>query len=122
MDVTINCIGRTLDEESCNTHPCPSKHKYSCTSKYGKLARLNFWLPGSYLLNDVFYSGFLFKFSVNGNWSEWSPFGTCSQSCGGGTQFRFRTCDNPPPQHGGRDCEGEVADSRLCNTHHCPSK
>ena len=101
MDVTINCVGRTLDEESCNTHPCPSKHCYftrSCGYSYA-----------CYVL-------------VNGNWSEWSPFGTCSDSCGGGIQFRFRTCDNPPPQYGGSECDGEVGDSRPCNTHHCPSK
>lgn len=57
---------------------------------------------------------------VNGNWSSWSTFSECSKSCGGGFQTRTRYCDNPFPQYGGSDCEGESADIRNCNEHDCP--
>ena len=60
--------------------------------------------------------------SVHGNWSDWTPFGTCSKTCGGGTKNRFRTCTNPAPKHSGRDCEGSIMDSTECNTHPCPSE
>ena len=59
---------------------------------------------------------------VHGNWSDWTPFGTCSRTCGGGTKNRFRTCSNPTPQHGGRNCEGSQIESMECNTLPCPSK
>jgi len=49
---------------------------------------------------------------INGGWSEW---GTCSATCGGGTQTR--TCTNPTPANGGADCEGVL--SQSCNTQSC---
>lgn len=46
-------------------------------------------------------------------WGEWSPWGPCSASCGGGEQLRHRDC--PPP--GG--CPGLALQSKTCNTHVC---
>ena len=45
----------------------------------------------------------------------WSSFGTCSATCGGGTQTR--TCTNPAPAYGGADCVGSA--SQSCNTQAC---
>ena len=63
-----------------------------------------------------------FFFLVDGAWSEWSEFGDCSASCGGGAQSRTRTCTNPAPQHGGKDCDGLAEESQECNSQQCPSK
>lgn len=51
---------------------------------------------------------------VNGNWTA---FGSCSVSCGGGTQSR--TCTNPAPSGSpaGRACVGSA--SQACNTQAC---
>lgn len=57
---------------------------------------------------------------VNGNWTQWEDWRQCSVSCGGGTQSRGRTCTNPPPQFGGRDCTGESQNTRSCNDQPCP--
>lgn len=54
---------------------------------------------------------------VFGNWSRWYE---CSVSCGGGIQWRNRSCIGP--FYGGDDCSGSYKDSSTCNTHPCPSK
>ena len=50
---------------------------------------------------------------MNGGYSEWrlgrwSSWGICNKNCGSGTQTRSRrrTCTNPRPQNGGRNCYG----------------
>ena len=59
---------------------------------------------------------------VDGGFTSWSAWGTCSQSCGKGKQESKRSCTNPTPQHGGKKCNGDTKKSQDCNTHHCPSK
>ncbi|NXO04794.1 ATS8 metalloproteinase, partial [Rhinopomastus cyanomelas] len=57
---------------------------------------------------------------VDGDWGPWSPWGSCSRTCGGGVQFSYRHCDSPKPQHGGRYCEGQRARYQSCHTDECP--
>lgn len=56
---------------------------------------------------------------INGGWSAWSAYGSCSVSCGGGTKTRTRTCTNPAPAYGGNACSGSSSESTSCNTHSC---
>eukprot|EP00121_Abeoforma_whisleri_P015434 Awhi_evm1s14222 len=56
----------------------------------------------------------------NDQWSQWSPFGSCSASCGGGKQTRDRTCTNPSPANGGKSCVGDSSEEKTCNTDPCP--
>ena len=58
--------------------------------------------------------------AVNGVYSEWSSWGTCSVECGGGTQTQTRACDNPEPAYGGTPCVPEDPKSQECNTATCP--
>ncbi|CAH3174635.1 unnamed protein product, partial [Porites evermanni] len=54
---------------------------------------------------------------INGGWSEWSDYSPCSRTCGGGVQYRERTCTNPPPTNGGKECSGESkAKWKICNS------
>ncbi|XP_071373120.1 hemicentin-1, partial [Centroberyx affinis] len=57
---------------------------------------------------------------VDGKWSSWVSWGTCSVSCGGGTRQRTRLCASPAPQHGGRQCEGNDVHIDFCNSDPCP--
>lgn len=57
---------------------------------------------------------------VDGGWSAWSGVSRCTRACGGGRQFQSRTCSNPFPGHGGRDCVGVRSLSFTCNTQCCP--
>ncbi|XP_051876445.1 complement component C7-like, partial [Pristis pectinata] len=47
---------------------------------------------------------------VAGGWSCWSVWSACR----GGQRQRSRSCDNPVPSPGGRDCVGERGQSEVC--------
>ncbi|AWP14148.1 putative thrombospondin-2 [Scophthalmus maximus] len=57
---------------------------------------------------------------LDGGWGPWSPWATCSATCGGGVRSRTRECNSPQPQHGGKNCYGEADDSDSCNKKDCP--
>ncbi|XP_067585037.1 hemicentin-1 isoform X1 [Pseudorca crassidens] len=57
---------------------------------------------------------------VHGAWSTWQPWGTCSISCGKGTQTRTRLCNNPPPSFDGSYCNGAETQMQVCHERHCP--
>uniref|UniRef100_A0A3P9M5Z2 Hemicentin 1 n=1 Tax=Oryzias latipes TaxID=8090 RepID=A0A3P9M5Z2_ORYLA len=57
----------------------------------------------------------------DGNWSEWSVWEECSQTCGQGNRTRFRTCSNPLPQYGGKPCEGKAVEVIMCSVRPCPA-
>uniref|UniRef100_A0A3Q3MS53 ADAM metallopeptidase with thrombospondin type 1 motif, 2a n=1 Tax=Labrus bergylta TaxID=56723 RepID=A0A3Q3MS53_9LABR len=56
----------------------------------------------------------------DGGWGTWSPYGSCSRTCGGGVRFRTRRCDNPAPANGGRTCFGNSYEFQLCSQEECP--
>ncbi|KAL3861720.1 hypothetical protein ACJMK2_007744 [Sinanodonta woodiana] len=57
---------------------------------------------------------------VDGAWSEFSSWSTCSATCGGGIQKRYRYCNNPIP-HGGNYCEGSDVQQEICKEFPCPT-
>lgn len=60
--------------------------------------------------------------TAHGQWTDWTSWSTCSQSCGStATQHRHRYCSNPPPKFGGRDCIGPSREEQYCQGHPpCP--
>lgn len=40
---------------------------------------------------------------MDGHWSNWTV-GECLPKCGKGLQLKTRKCDNPSPQHNGKEC------------------
>ncbi|KAM9813380.1 A disintegrin and metalloproteinase with thrombospondin motifs 9 [Neosynchiropus ocellatus] len=56
---------------------------------------------------------------VEGAWGVWSPFGTCSRSCGGGIKIAARECNRPVPRNGGLYCVGRRMKFRSCNSEPC---
>ena len=58
----------------------------------------------------------------DGGYSTWVAWSQCSKSCGNGRHSRSRTCTNPPPSPGGKDCSGLGPDEQEgdCNNGGCP--
>ena len=57
---------------------------------------------------------------LDGQWSQWSEWSACAKSCGGSKVTRTRSCNDPPPQRGGKECPGEATESSFdCETP-CP--
>ena len=61
-----------------------------------------------------------FTCQIDGGWSDYGDWSACSAECGGGEQTRERQCNNPTPQKGGAECEGESSETRSCNEQACP--
>ncbi|KAL0978547.1 hypothetical protein UPYG_G00171970 [Umbra pygmaea] len=57
--------------------------------------------------------------TVEGAWGGWSPFGSCSRTCGGGIKIALRECNQPVPKNGGRYCVGRRMKFRSCNSEPC---
>lgn len=58
---------------------------------------------------------FCYHSLANGNFSTWSNWSTCTDSRGNATKYRSRTCTNPAPLNGGRDCIGTFNETISCN-------
>ena len=138
-----NCSGLGPYQEvaDCNTHPCPINGGYSewsefsacsvtCNSGMKARTRLCNNPKPQHGGKDCTIFGppqetlscFIKVCPIDGNYSNWSPFGICSKTCGGGEKIRTRKCDNPAPVGEGRNCSrlGSPNDIQPCNMHPCP--
>ena len=52
--------------------------------------------------------------TIDGGWSQWTPWTPCPAVCGIGSINRKRYCNNPSPMNGGYDCEGSHMEFKPC--------
>lgn len=57
------------------------------------------------------YMGYI---TVDGKWGQWGEWSSCSHSCGEGSKWRTRQCDNPAPDGTGVDCVGVNNKTAAC--------
>ena len=137
----INCshLGPALEALQCNTQKCPIDGNYSvwsgwsacsftcgvgkkqrertCTNPSPKFGGKNCSSLGE-TLQEINCN--ISPCPINGGYSNWSNFTICTKSCNNGTRFRTRVCNDPVPQHGGRNCSGVDKETELCSQHPCP--
>lgn len=73
-------------------------------------------------LQGLLVTSICFHFSVDGSFSDWSSWSQCSVTCHNGTQQRNRSCSNPPPANGGKQCEGSTQETQICSYEMCPKQ
>ena len=84
------------------------------------VAKMQGWCPaGTSSLSNLkkhFFNGL----AIDGKYTEWKE-SECSATCGGGVITKTRTCTNPAPQHGGKDCSelGPAEMTLSCNEQEC---
>ena len=131
-------IGSPEEIRICNKLVCP---EYSQWSKFGKcskscadgrMIRIRYCKTASARFGFVSCSPLgppveqrrcnNFPCPIDGGYTSWSDFTGCSESCGNGTQTRFRNCTQPIPKYGGENCSsiGPHIETLLCNSRHCP--
>lgn len=126
-----NCEGQSKEYRQCNRNPCPVNGRWttwrswgSCSKTCGRglQSRTRSCFPpplhgGKDCIgwNREVRTCNLRPCPVHGNWSAWRPWSPCSQSCSGGTQTRYRSCNNPRPSYGGDPCPGARIETRMCN-------
>ncbi|XP_065827265.1 cartilage oligomeric matrix protein-like [Oscarella lobularis] len=105
-DPCVNCICRN-NIVSCELTSCPPLDCKLPSIKSGECC------PTCYVGGS--------RADVAVTWAPWTPvWGTCSKTCGGGTQTRMRSCDRLTGNPGGHNCTGPSVQSQSCNTNHCP--
>lgn len=97
----------SLPTEPCSTHPMFKCSPWDLASFCCRLC-LGF--------DRLFLSSFLSL--VDGKWQAWGVWGSCTTTCGGGTQRRDRVCYGP--FFGGETCQGPKEEYKQCNDRKCP--
>ena len=57
--------------------------------------------------------------AVDGFWSRWGSWSSCSTTCDPGIRMRIRGCGSPPPSHGGAYCDGQSTLAEVCMEEEC---
>ncbi|KAJ8314516.1 hypothetical protein KUTeg_006666 [Tegillarca granosa] len=132
-----DCVGSTVSSQSCNTHHCPIDGGYTDWSAWGactvtcgggsQVKTRTCTNPAPQYGGQTCSAAASATQScnthhcpINGGYTDWSAWGACTVTCGGGSQVKTRTCTNPAPQYGGQTCSAAASATQSCNTHHCP--
>lgn len=138
-----NCttLGPSIDIRMCNQTPCIVNGGYSQWSEFNQCDKScgggvmfrnrscnnptpNYGGRGCASFGSSIESGSCNTkpCPIHGGYSKWSAWTPCTKSCGGGGKLRTRTCNDPHPRYGGRNCShlGRKFEFAECNVGYCP--
>ncbi|XP_056001739.1 coadhesin-like [Ostrea edulis] len=110
----VTCGGGTTTRKQVRTctNPAPAHGGTHCSGSSVKIEKRDC------NLNPCPVNG---KWILFGSFTKWTP---CNITCGGGitTRQQDRSCTNPSPAHGGKQCSGSEInmERRACNSKPCP--
>ncbi|XP_072016614.1 uncharacterized protein [Amphiura filiformis] len=99
-DCTVTCGGGTQTRTRSCSNPTPANGGTMCTGE--DTETLN--------CGDVVCP-------TDGKWTSWGSWTNCNNEC---DSFRYRTCTNPAPANGGRQCGGRSREVYECSIEDCP--
>lgn len=136
----LECIGCAIEYENCNVNPCPEMQRLgpwtpwlqqinsNATSgehvekRFRYMCKLNGTDANSIKVFKAkeearlcVSDGSCHRISDENNdlgFGDWSTWSICSSLCGGGQQYRIRSCER-------NICEGPTKMTRICNTQPC---
>ncbi|XP_062511536.1 neurotrypsin-like isoform X2 [Corticium candelabrum] len=92
---------------------CSYSYDNNCNHKEDVGIRCSGCKPGTPINTSVLME------VINGGWSQWSRWSTCTETCGGGFKSRTRLCNSPIPQNGGARCVGKSEKKKKCGRRPC---
>ncbi|GFR16680.1 hemicentin-1 [Trichonephila clavata] len=130
------CIGQHVQIDYCNNAECPVNGEWgpwspwgSCSSSCNKGQKKRFRAcdnpapagggrecSGPAQETEICNAHLC---PVDGKWSEWSGWSACSATCGIGVRSRTRTCNDPDPFYGGKECSGDSEEFEECGDEAC---
>merc|ERR1712168_1381343 len=134
----VDCshLGSDTETRECETQPCPVNGNWGkwtpwsgCSKSCGRGTKVKsrvcnnpspafggIGCPGRKVVTNTCN---IKPCPVDGKWTAFGPWLSCSKPCGGGVQRKVRECTNPTPKHEGKYCTGAAVATQQCNTHHC---
>ncbi|XP_068734919.1 A disintegrin and metalloproteinase with thrombospondin motifs 6-like isoform X2 [Montipora capricornis] len=107
-------------QSNCGSLYCTSDGGYTCLSKVAPPLDGTRCAPRRWCISGECVDDGTTK--TDGGWSPWSRLVECTRTCGGGIQWRQRTCTNPKPKDGGEQCDGDSKGFyRICGQKPCPA-
>ncbi|XP_054272557.1 hemicentin-1-like [Macrosteles quadrilineatus] len=126
------CLGSDGEQETCTIQPCPQQSQWSewtswseCTAKcgVGTKFRARQCVRGEEVADDCegpkqqVSNCSNRKCPVDGKWTTWSPWSSCSVTCGRGLRQRHRLCSRR--LYGGKPCFGDNIQIEKCVMEEC---
>jgi len=127
------CVGSTSNSAACNTHSCPvdcvvpafgawTTCTLSCGTGSQKRKRATVAPQfGGVACPHASETRTCMEqpCPIDGGWTDFTAWSSCSKKCDSGITFRTRTCTQPATMYGGVPCAGDKREQKACNTQVC---
>eukprot|EP00794_Sanderia_malayensis_P014146 gene14146-15623_t len=106
--------------KSAHSNSDSESHIWPTPSGMSMFSQLASKLATANALDEIEKASGRQEVKVNGGYSQWTAWTTCTGACGG-TSMSVRYCNNPVPKLNGEDCSviGPARRTRICTSNNC---